>query len=60
LSRTEILALGLLSLFAAGCAREAAPSEPLPAVRSVTVSATEAGGSPEFAGPRFGRAPKPG
>jgi multidrug efflux system membrane fusion protein len=49
LSRTELLALGLLSLFAAGCAREAAPSEPLRAVRTATVSATEAGGSLEFA-----------
>jgi membrane fusion protein, multidrug efflux system len=49
MSRTELLALGLLSMFAAGCAREAPPSEPLRAVRTVTVSASEAGGSAEFA-----------
>jgi RND family efflux transporter MFP subunit len=47
--RPELLALCLLSMFAAGCAREGPPSEPLRAVRTVTVSASEAGGSAEFA-----------
>lgn len=47
--RTELLVLGMLSMFAAGCSREAAPGEPLRAVRTATVSAAEAGGSPEFA-----------
>ena len=47
--RTEFLALGLLSTLLAGCAPVAAPPEPLRAVRTVTVNATDAGGSPEFA-----------
>ncbi len=47
--RTRLMALGLSSLMLAGCARQEAPPEPLRAVRTVTVSANEAGGSPEFA-----------
>jgi RND family efflux transporter MFP subunit len=47
--RIEFLALALLSSILAGCARETPPPEPLRAVRTATVSATDAGGSPEFA-----------
>jgi RND family efflux transporter MFP subunit len=46
---SKYLALALLSMLLTGCAREAPPPEPLRAVRTVTVSTTEAGGSPEFA-----------
>jgi len=45
----KCLALGLVSILLAGCSREVPPPEPLRAVRTVTVSATDAGGSSEFA-----------
>ena len=47
--RSKYLVLSLFLVLLAGCAREAPPPEPLRAVRTVTVTATEAGGSPEFA-----------
>ena len=46
---SKYLALGLLSMLLAGCARETPPPEPLRAVRTLTVSAAEAGGTSEFA-----------
>ncbi len=49
MSRNKLLALCLLSMVLAGCARQEPPPEPLRAVRTVTVSAADAGGSPEFA-----------
>jgi len=45
----KCLALGLVSILLAGCSREVPPPEPLRAVRTVTVSATDAGGTSEFA-----------
>jgi RND family efflux transporter MFP subunit len=45
----KCLALGLVSILLVGCSREVPPPEPLRAVRTVTVSAADAGGSSEFA-----------
>ena len=47
--RNKLLALGLLSMVLAGCSRQEPAPEPVRAVRTVTVSAANAGGSPEFA-----------
>lgn len=47
--RIELLTLGLPLLLLAGCARELPPPEPMRAVRTVTVSAVDAGSNPEFA-----------
>ncbi len=45
---SKYLALGL-TIFLAACSREAPPPEPLRAVRTATVGATEAGGRAEYA-----------
>jgi multidrug efflux system membrane fusion protein len=47
--RYPYLALGLLAIALAGCAREAPAPEPLRAVRTITVAAGDAGGTQEFA-----------
>jgi membrane fusion protein, multidrug efflux system len=49
MSQIKFLGVFLVALLVAGCSREAPPPEPVRAVRTLTVSATEAGGSPEFA-----------
>jgi multidrug efflux system membrane fusion protein len=50
MSRNKLLAFCLFSMVLAGCTRQEAAPEPLRAVRTVTVSAADAGASPEFAG----------